>query len=76
MKRPTMNPTENELRAMLREGLPRVERADGMDLWPRMLRRLDERNARMTRLDRVLLILVSLGLVAFPAIIPQLLYQL
>ena len=71
-----MKPTENELREMLRQALPPVQRDEDVDLWPRMLRRLDERSAPMGWLDRTLLLLVSLGLIAFPAIIPQLLYQL
>jgi hypothetical protein len=41
-----------------------------------MLRRLDERNTRVGWADRILLLLISLGLILFPAIIPQLLYQL
>jgi hypothetical protein len=76
MKRHAMKPTENELREMLRQALPPVHPDEDIDLWPRMLRRLDERSARMSWPDRVLLLLVSLGLVMFPAIIPQLLYQL
>jgi hypothetical protein len=71
-----MKPTENELRSMLRQALPTASRDLNADLWPRMLRRLDERSARMSWPDRVLLLTVSLGLVVFPAIIPQLLYQL
>ena len=71
-----MKPAENEIREMLRQALPGVQQNEGIDLWPRMLRRLEERNARMSWLDRVLLLAVSLGLLAFPAIIPQLLYQL
>jgi hypothetical protein len=71
-----MKPTENELKEMLRQALPPVRQDEDIDLWPRMLRRLDERSAPMGWLDRVLLLLVALGLVAFPAIIPQLLYQL
>lgn len=71
-----MKPTENELREMLRQALPPMQPDQDIDLWPRMLRRLDERNARMSRVDRIILLLVSLGLVMFPAVIPQLLYQL
>ncbi|MGD0618786.1 MAG: sigma-70 family RNA polymerase sigma factor [Bryobacteraceae bacterium] len=70
-----MKPTENELREMLKEALP-VQPDDAVDLWPRMLRRLDERSTRIGWADRVLLLLISLGLILFPAIIPQLLYQL
>jgi plasmid stability protein len=69
-------PTENELREMLRQALPPVQPDTAVDLWPRMLRRLDERNTRVGWADRILLLLISLGLILFPAIIPQLLYQL
>lgn len=61
---------------MLRRALPGVQRDENIDLWPRMLRRLDERSTPMGWLDRTLLVLVPLGLLMFPAIIPQLLYQL
>jgi hypothetical protein len=70
-----MKPTENELREMLKEALP-VQPDDAVDLWPRMLRRLDERSTRIGWADRVLLLALSLGLILFPSIIPQLLYQL
>jgi hypothetical protein len=69
-------PTENELREMLKQALPPVQPDDAVDLWPRMLRRLDERNTRIGWVDRILLLLISLGLILFPTIIPQLLYQL
>ena len=71
-----MKPEEQRMREMLRRAMPPVEKGDAPDLWPRMLRRLDEGPARMSMADRILLLLVSLGLVAFPAVIPQLLYQL
>ena len=61
---------------MLRQGLPPVNPELQRDLWPRMLRRLDERHARMGWVDRILLVAVSAGIIAFPAVIPQLLYQL
>jgi plasmid stability protein len=69
-------PTENELREILKQALPPVQPDNAVDLWPRMLRRLDERNTRLGWADRILLLAVSLGLILFPAIIPQLFYQL
>jgi hypothetical protein len=71
-----MKPEENEIREMLRQALPPVNPELEADLWPRMLRRLDERHARMSWMDRILLLAVSAGVIAFPAVIPQLLYQL
>ena len=71
-----MKPTDTELYAMIRQALPPESTDLNVELWPRMLRRLDEQRMRMSWLDRGLLLLVSLGLIAFPAIIPQLLYQL
>jgi hypothetical protein len=46
------------------------------DLWPRMLRRLDERPARVVWLDLVLLALLVIWCAIFPAVIPGLLYNL
>jgi hypothetical protein len=46
------------------------------DLWPRMLRRLDERPARVAWLDLVLLALLVIWCAIFPAVIPELLYNL
>jgi hypothetical protein len=46
------------------------------DLWPRMLRRLDERPARVAGLDLVLLALLVIWCAIFPAVIPGLLYNL
>jgi len=71
-----MRSEEKEIREMLRKALPPVAPEPGADLWPRMLRRLDERTARMDWVDRILLVAISAGVIAFPAVIPQLLYQL
>jgi len=46
------------------------------DLWPRMLRRLDEGPARASWLDLVLLALLAIWCAIFPGIIPGLLYNL
>ena len=71
-----MKTEEEKIREMLRQALPPANPELEQDLWPRMLRRLDERTARMGWFDRLLLLAVSAGLIAFPAVIPQLLYQL
>ena len=46
------------------------------DLWPRMLRRLDERPARVSWLDLALLALLAIWCAIFPGVIPGLLYNL
>jgi hypothetical protein len=46
------------------------------DLWPRMLRRLDESPARASWLDLILLALLAIWCAIFPAAIPGLLYNL
>jgi len=71
-----MKSNENEIQEMVRKALAPVNPELEGDLWPRMLRRLDEGHARMSWVDRILLLAVSAGIIAFPAVIPQLLYQL
>jgi hypothetical protein len=71
-----MKPEEDKIREMLCQALPPTNPEMKQDLWPRMLRRLDERHVRMSWVDRILLLAVSAGVIAFPAVIPQLLYQL
>jgi hypothetical protein len=46
------------------------------DLWPRMLRRLDEAPTRASWLDLALLALFAIWCVIFPNVIPGLLYNL
>ena len=46
------------------------------DLWPRMLRRLDERPAHTLWLDLALLALLAIWCAVFPGAIPGLLYNL
>jgi hypothetical protein len=65
------------IRRVLREAIPPV--ADGElkhDLWPQMLRRLDERPAQIPWFDWALLGLLGLWFLLFPKAIPFLLYQL
>jgi len=71
-----MKQNDKEIRELLRQALPQTQPTDDIDLWPRMLRRLDRGTARMSWVDRILLLAVSVGLILFPAVIPQLLYQL
>jgi hypothetical protein len=46
------------------------------DLWPAMLRRLDQRSAAVPWFDWALLAALVVGLVIFPSAIPVLLYHL
>jgi hypothetical protein len=63
--------------ALLREAMAPAERTElERDLWPRMLRRLDERPIRPTFVDWILAA-TGLGWAAlYPTVIPALLYQL
>jgi hypothetical protein len=61
------------LRAAFRD--PAKARA-GRDLWPRMLRRLEHVETRRPWLDWALGALAAAWLLAFPKVIPYLLYQL
>jgi len=74
---------EDRLKQMLRAAVPAVD-ADAeptVDLWPAVLRRLDEAPAAQVRLrwnwfDRALLAGLAIVTVAFPASIPLLVYYL
>lgn len=46
------------------------------DLWPRMLKRLDEQTVRPSRLDWALIALIPVWFFLFPEVIPILLYHL
>jgi hypothetical protein len=65
------------IRALLREAIPPLERAELVtDLWPRMLRRIDEHPMRPSFVDWILAA-TGLGWAAlYPGVIPALLYQL
>ncbi|MBI1787887.1 MAG: hypothetical protein HYR60_10105 [Acidobacteria bacterium] len=70
-------PNDENLRKLLRMALPpspetRLER----DLWPRMLQRLDQAPAGLSRLDWALAALLPVWFFLFPNAIPGLLYHL
>ena len=70
-------PNDEKLRALLRNALAPVADTElKQDLWPRMLRKLDESTIRASWLDWALLALVSVWFVLFPEVIPALLYHL
>jgi hypothetical protein len=72
-----MNQQEKEkLAALLRSALPPTGGcALPGDLWPRMLRRLDRRPMRISWFDLALAGVAAAGLIAFPAVIPWVLFQ-
>jgi hypothetical protein len=67
----------DEMKKLLSEALPQVGESHlQRDLWPAMLRRLDERTVRVPWWDWALLAGVSLLMLFFPRVIPALLYHL
>lgn len=72
-----MNDPEYErLRSLLRSALPPMEERDPpVDLWPRMLRRLDRRPAPAPWFDFALGGVAAAAVIAFPRVIPWMLLQ-
>lgn len=65
------------IREQLKEAVPPVENARlRRDLWPAMLRKLDERPARVAWFDWVVAGLLAAMFFYFPEVIPALLYHL
>jgi hypothetical protein len=61
----------------LRRALPPVGEAElRRDLWPQMLRKMEERRVRLTWLDGALAAVAMIWLAVFPEAIGVLLYQL
>jgi len=68
---------DKELRALLKQALPPVQNTElQRDLWPQMLRRLDEHQFRVPWFDWVLAAGTVAALIFFPGAIPALLYHL
>jgi hypothetical protein len=68
---------DKEFRELLKQALPPV--ADTKlrrDLWPNMLKKLDEQPLRVPWFDWALAALLGVALVLFPGAIPALLYHL
>jgi hypothetical protein len=72
-----MNQQEKEkLTALLQGALPPIgDRGLRGDLWPKMRRRLDGRPERFAWFDLALAGLAAAGFIAFPAVIPWVLFQ-
>ena len=70
---------EKELQALLKREFPPLQNtALQRDLWPQMLRRLDQQSQplRIPWFDWLLAAAVAVALLFFPGVIPALLYQL
>jgi len=75
-----MNHDDRELdfvRRQLKSALPSWTDAElKVDLWPRMLRRLDEPPVTLGWFESILLGLVALTFAIFPELLPAILYHL
>lgn len=67
----------DEMRSLLRNAFPAVQDAElQRDLWPSMLRRLEQRTTRVPWWDWALLAGVTATIFLVPGILPALLYHL
>ena len=70
-------PEFDDMKKLLKEALPAAHDSEiRRDLWPAMLRRLDQRTVRVPWWDWALLAGLAAVLFFFPGIIPALLYHL
>jgi len=69
-------PNDEKLRELLKQGLQPPNLELQRDLWPQMLRKLDERPAAVPWFDWALLALLAIWLCLVPSAIPVLLYHL
>jgi hypothetical protein len=85
MKEATRNSTERsefaDIREKLRDALPPVGQLENgvelrRDLWPDMLRRLEQPPFRVPWFDWALLAISAAAAIFFPALIPALVYHL
>jgi hypothetical protein len=68
---------DEKLRELLRSAVAPVADTElRQDLWPRMLRKLDESTTRVSWLDWALLAFLTVLFFLFPEVIPALLYHL
>jgi hypothetical protein len=68
---------DERIRESLRKSIaPAAERELKRDLWPQMLRRLDQRSLRVPWFDWALVVLLVALFAIFPGVIPVLLYHL
>ncbi len=67
---------EEQIRSLLKKAFPPVDTAPRRDLWPAVLRKLDEQSAAMPWYDWALAVAVVGLFFWFPKFIPVLLYHL
>jgi hypothetical protein len=67
---------DEEIRELLKQNIGPSDGDLQRDLWPQMLRRLEERSAAVPWFDWALLALVALCLFLVPNTVPLLLYHL
>ena len=71
-----MNQDEEQIRNLLKQSSHAVDLELRGDLWPRMLRRLEEKSPQVPWFDWALLAALVLCLCLMPGTIPVLLYHL
>ena len=65
------------IREQLQSALPPLEDAElRTDLWPRLLRRMEEPRVSFGWFESVLVALIALAFVMFPQLLPAMLYHL
>jgi len=70
-------PEIEDIKKVMKQAMPPAHGAElQRDLWPAMLKRLDERTLRVPWWDWALLATLATALLLFPGIIPALLYHL
>lgn len=67
---------DRDIQALLKKAIPPLATELETDLWPRMLRRFEERAPVVPWFDWALVALLVLGLFLIPKAIPVLLYHL
>jgi hypothetical protein len=71
-----MENNDQEIRRILKAAFPPLKTQPRRDLWPDVLRRLDQHAITAPWYDWVMLALLMFMLVVFPGFIPVLLYHL
>jgi hypothetical protein len=70
------NKKDDDIRALLKQVMPPLDRDLRRDLWPQMLVQLEQRTSAVPWFDWALVALLLLGLLLLPRSIPVLLYHL
>jgi hypothetical protein len=77
MKDPLQGNEFNGMREKLRDALPPLQQPElRRDLWPDMLRRIEQTPVRVPWFDWALLAISGAAAICFPALIPALVYHL